>query len=80
MNIYSRRQVLFIGDCLSDTGPAIVNKNLKIYLNNRAIFVYSKNKIVRTIQILTRLAQSKVVILSGISRANVIVFKLPVKE
>jgi len=71
-----KRKVLFIGDCLSDTGPAIVNKNLKIYLSDRIKFVYSKNKIVRTIQILTRLTQSKAVILSGISRANIIVFKL----
>lgn len=74
--MFQKKEVLFIGDYLSATGPAIVNKNLKAHLGDKVKFIYNRNKIIRTIQIVISLVQSKAVILSGVSRANLFVFKL----
>lgn len=68
--------ILFIGDYKANTGPSNVNKNLKKYLSNEVLYLNSKNIIMKSIELIVKTFYSKVIIISGVSRINLIAIKL----
>lgn len=62
--------ILFIGDLISNTGPANVNKDYMHYLSGKVKFIVEKNKFIRLIKSLFYIFFAKTVIISGISQVN----------
>ncbi len=64
------KKIYFIGDVKGNTGPAIVNKSYRLFLDNEVFFCNSNNKIYRVFHLLIHLLIIDVVILSGFSKLN----------
>lgn len=73
------KKVYFIGDIISTTGPAIVNKSYYTYLKDKMVFCHTNNKIVRTIHYLLHILTVNTVIVSGYSRLNLLLLKIASK-
>ena len=64
------KKIYWIGDIVNNTGPAIVNKSYKEYLNQEAIFCETNNKLYRIFHFLLYLLFIDVVLVSGFSKLN----------
>lgn len=63
-----RKNIYMLGDFISDTGPAIVNKNYAFYLEEKIYFCMSNNKIRRMIDLIIKLRKCEVILISGLSK------------
>lgn len=75
----SMKRIYIMGDFITDTGPAIVNKNYYKYLQNYAYVCKSNNKIKRIIDILLKIRKCNVVIISGLSKLQLLGCKMAKK-
>lgn len=64
------KRIYFIGDIKGNTGPAVVNKSYKLFLENEVFFCNSNNKIYRVFHLLVHLPSVDTVLLSGYSKLN----------
>lgn len=65
------KKIFFVGDFCSNTGPSIVNKNIKTKLGNELYYYsISSNKIIRIFELLIKILFSKNVCFSGFSNIN----------
>lgn len=64
------KRIYFIGDIKGNTGPAVVNKSYKLFLENEVFFCNSNNKIYRVFHLLVHLPSVDTVLLSGFSKLN----------
>ncbi|ASZ20030.1 glycosyl transferase [Bacillus cereus] len=69
-------KVFFIGDFDSDNGPASVNKTLRKYMPNNTLYSVQTKRYRRIMEMLLKIWQVDAVIFSGLSKANVIGFKI----
>lgn len=68
----------FVSDSYANTGPAIVNKYYKKYLNSREyVFAkHCKSKVSRVVNDIYHILKSKVIVFSGASKADILYMKL----
>ncbi|OQP06610.1 glycosyl transferase [Geobacillus sp. 46C-IIa] len=69
-------KLLLVGDLIGNTGPANVNKALKKYLPTDTIFLEKKTKTSRVIELFIKMRKVDAVVFSGMSKINIIGFKL----
>lgn len=73
------KKTYFIGDIISTTGPAIVNKSYYTHLKNEMVFCPTNNKTLRTIHYLIHILSVNAIIVSGYSKLNVLLLKIASK-
>ena len=66
------KKIYWVGDMINNTGPAIVNKEYYAYLKNDAYFCFTNNKLLRSLDLLTRIFYIKTIVISGFSKLNYI--------
>ena len=71
-----RKNLYFLGDFSSNTGPANVNKSYAHYLRNDVIYCKSNNKAVRVMHFMLKLLFVKGVVVSGSSKFHLLIIVL----
>lgn len=66
------KKVLFLGNVINDTGPSVVNKNLKQNLEHEVIFLDSKSKFIKLKIFILNVFTSDVIVCSGIGFINIL--------
>lgn len=61
------KKIYYMGDFVSDKGPAIVNKSYKNYIKNESFICTTNNKIIRIMHFLLCLPWIKILLISGMS-------------
>jgi glycosyltransferase involved in cell wall biosynthesis len=69
-------RLLLVGDLIGNTGPASVNRSLKKYLPKNTLYLKSTGKLFRVLELLIKINQADAVLFSGMSKINIIGFKL----
>ncbi|MDK7539264.1 glycosyltransferase family 4 protein [Bacillus paranthracis] len=69
-------RLLFVGDLTGNTGPANVNKELNKNLPSSTIFLEKKSIISRILELAIKTKKADAVLFSGMSKINIIGFKL----
>ena len=69
-------KLLIVGDFEGNTGPANVNRSLKKHLPNNTIYLESRNKISRLLELLIKMQKVDAIIFSGMSKINIIGIKI----
>ncbi|MFD6211588.1 glycosyltransferase family 4 protein, partial [Peribacillus sp. NPDC060253] len=69
-------KLFFIGDFAGDNGPASVNKVLKKYMNDNTFYSRETKKHKRLIELFLKITKTDGVLFSGLSKVNVIGFRL----
>ena len=68
--------LFFVGDFDSDNGPASVNKTLKKYMPNNTLYSMETKLYKRIIELYLKIRKSDAVLFSGLSKINIIGFKI----
>lgn len=74
-----KNKILFVGDFRSNTGPAIINKNIKESLGNKAMYTYAKGKVLRLIELFLKTLISDKICFCSLSKMNIYGIKLAKK-
>ncbi|PFQ37852.1 glycosyl transferase [Bacillus cereus] len=69
-------KLFFVGDFDSDNGPANVNKALKKYMPNNTLYSMETKLYKRIIELYSKIRKSDAVLFSGLSKINIIGFKI----
>ncbi len=70
------KNILFVGDCRSNAGPANVNKELIPHLGDQYVFLQAKKSYIRMAELACKLRGSSVLVVSGVSRIGTVAMKL----
>lgn len=68
-------KLLIVGDCKSNSGPAVVNKSI-LSLDRSILFTKQSGKFNRIIEMVLKIIKSDIIIFSGFSKQNLIGFKI----
>lgn len=71
-----RKKVYMLGDVLSNTGPAIVNKKYYAYMQDFMFVCKSNNKIKRLLDLLLKIRQCDILLISGLSKFQLLGCKI----
>lgn len=66
----------FVGDFYTNTGPAIVNSNIKKCIRDRGIYSKAKNKILRVFELVVKMLICDCVFFCSFSKINIIGIKI----
>lgn len=75
----SKKKIYIMGDFVSNTGPAVVNKSYYKYLQDNIYVCKSNSKIKRIIDLLLKIGKCKVIVISGISKLQLLGCKIAKK-
>lgn len=70
------KKIYFVGDMITNTGPAIVNKSYYPFLKDHMFFCLSNNKIIRIFHLFSKILFLNIVIISGYSGLNRLFLKI----
>lgn len=66
-----KKNIYYMGDFCSNTGPAIVNKNYKAYMKNKSYICKTNNKLIRVLHFMFYILKCKVLLISGLSKFHI---------
>lgn len=69
-------KLFFVGDFDSDNGPASVNKTLRKYMPDNTLYPVQTKRYKRIMELVLKIQQVDAVIFSGLSKVNIIGFKI----
>lgn len=65
-------RILFIGDCINNTGPSNVNKLVKQYFPKNTLYIIKPNSIVSVFKLLSNIIKVDIILISGLSKINIL--------
>lgn len=65
-----KNKILFVGDFESNTGPAIINKNIKKYMGDKAIYTCAKKKISRVLELILKTLRVEKICFCSLSKLD----------
>ena len=74
-----KRTIYYMGDFVSDNGPAIVNKSYQKYLSKQCYICRTNNKFIRVVQFIIHLLNTRILLISGLSKFHLIAIKIAKK-
>lgn len=74
-----KKIIYYMGDFVSDKGPAIVNKNYQKYLSKQCYICKTNNKIARVVHFIIHLLNTKILLISGLSKIHLEAMKIAKK-
>lgn len=76
LNDENKIKIFMVGDFKSNTGPANVNKNLKLYLPSNTLYSMASNQIIRVFELIIKLLLCDAICFCSFSKLNVFGIKL----
>lgn len=74
-----KKIIYYMGDFVSDKGPAIVNKNYQKYLSKQCYICKTNNKVARSVHFIIHLLNTRILLISGLSKFHLEAMKVAKK-